>query len=232
MDDLEIKMLDTLESYHWWYVIRKEYLISWASGLPTGAHILDLGSATGGNTILLRDLGFIVTSLEFSKVGVDIQVTKGINVIQGDARALPFADNTFDAIICLDVLEHIWEDTQVLEEMCRVLEYKGKFLITVPEDPKLWSSHDEAVNHVRRYSKKELSTKVEKAGLRFSRIWSGNILLRPLIATARKFTSGSNAKPTNFIVNSCLLLVCRFEKSLKITFLPGVTLWIEGVRNV
>jgi SAM-dependent methyltransferase len=231
MDDSEIKMLETLESYHWWYVIRKDYLISWASGLPKGAHILDLGSATGGNTLLLQDLGFIVTSLEYSNVGVDIQLSKGISVLQGDARDLPFTDNFFDAVICLDVLEHIWEDVQVLEEIHRVLNVYGKFLITVPEDPKLWSSHDEAVNHVRRYSKKELSTKVEKAGLGYSRIWSSNILLRPFIATVRKFTKGSNAKPTNKIVNLCLLFVCRFEKSLKITFLPGVTLWIQGRKT-
>lgn len=230
MDDSEIEMLDSLESYHWWYQTRKDYLESWSSGMAPRSRILDVGSATGGNTVHLQNLGFEVVSLEFSNIGVDIQLAKGIKVVRSDAREIPFQEGSFDAIICLDVLEHILEDTQVIMEMRRVLKREGKFLISVPEDPKLWSSHDEAVNHFRRYSRGGLLTKVSDTGLNVTRVWSSIILLRPLIQVARFFTSGSNARHTNPVLNRALLIICRIEKWLHISSLPGVTLWVEGSK--
>ena len=221
-----------MENSHWWYLIRKEYLRNWVKRLKPGSLILDIGSATGGNTLALRQLGFDVTSLEYSKIGVSLQLQKGIDVIWGDAREMPFSDDTFNAIICLDVLEHISEDATVLAEARRVLRPGGHFLFSVPEDPKLWSSHDEAVHHVRRYTREELTVKVQKAGFSTTHVWSTNVLLRPLIKITRKFTSGSNAGPVNPILNFALLQISRVEAKLRIGGRRGVTLWAEGILPV
>lgn len=151
MDSVEIQKLADLESAHWWYLLRSESVHKWAQSLPRGSSVLDVGSASGGNTLLLAKLGLNVTSLEMSDLGVEIQLKKGIDVVKGDATNLPFDSIKFDAILCLDVLEHIEDDIAALREMWRVTKPGGKFLFSVPEDPRLWSEHDEAVNHVRRY---------------------------------------------------------------------------------
>ncbi|NDB60596.1 class I SAM-dependent methyltransferase [bacterium] len=157
MDDIEIAHLDELESSHFWYKARKDQLTNWMKFLNCESlNILDLGSASGGNTLHLINLGHNVTSVEYSDIGVRLQHGKGISAIQADARCLPFSDESFDVIICLDVLEHIKEDYKVAAEINRLLTRNGHFLISVPQDPNLWSDHDVSVNHIRRYAKENL----------------------------------------------------------------------------
>ncbi len=230
MDDSEIQQLDALESSHFWYRARKLQLDQWFSGQGRHLQVLDLGSATGGNTLHISSFGHEVTSVEYSQIGILIQQNKGIPVVQADARDLPFSDSIFDVVVCLDVLEHIVEDGLVASEIHRVLKLGGKFLISVPEDPKLWSSHDVAVNHVRRYSKTHLIEVIGTSGLRYKNIWSTLAYLRPAVILARRFSKGSDLKPMNRLVNSLLLVICRIELLLPKSRLKGVTLWIDGFK--
>ena len=178
----------------------------------------------------ISSLGHRVTSVEYSVIGVRIQQSKGIPVVQADARDLPFSESTFDIVICLDVLEHIIEDSTVTSEIYRVLKPGGRFLISVPEDPKLWSAHDVAVSHVRRYTKRNLIDVTSVGGLRFQNIWSTLIYLRPAIILARRFSSGSSLEPMNKVLNLLLLWVCRFELLMPRSRRKGVTLWIDGIK--
>ena len=230
MDPVEILQLDKLEKTHWWYEARRHELKRWASGLSSDAHILDLGSASGGNTIFLQTLGFSVTSLENSDVGIALQIQKGIKVIQGDARRLSFASETFDGVICLDVLEHILEDQLVVNEIFRVLKVGGAFLISVPADPKLWSDHDVAVSHVKRYVKGEIIDLLLSHSSNL-KIWSSNILVKPAIYLVRKFKSGSSLGDIHPILNSILLALSKIEmKIIPREKFSGVTLWSSGKK--
>ncbi len=232
MDDLEIEQLDRLESSHFWYRARKDQLSNWLLNTqPKSRNVLDLGSATGGNTLHLLSMGYRVTSVEYSEIGVSIQRKKGLPVIRADARCLPFKDESFDLVICLDVLEHIVEDYRVADEIYRVLAPDGTFLISVPEDPALWSDHDVSVNHVRRYLKSDLIDVIQASKLSIHQIWSTLFLLRPLILVARKFTKGSNLKKLNVIVNLILLAICKLELVFPKFRGKGVTLWISGQKS-
>lgn len=228
MDDSEIRQLDDLESSHFWYIARKLQLDRWF--WRQGAHlkVLDLGSATGGNTLHISSLGHDVTSAEFSHMGVLIQKNKGIPVVQADARDLPFSDLTFHIVVCLDVIEHIVEDGLVASEIYRVLKPGGKFLVSVPEDPNLWSAHDVAVSHIKRYTKTDLINVVSESGLNVQNIWSTLTYLRPAIVLARRFSKGSSLEPMNPFFNYLLLQVCKIELSMPQTRMKGVTLWIDG----
>lgn len=230
MDDSEIKHLDALESSHFWYGARKLQLKRWFLGQEPRLKVLDLGSATGGNTLYISSLGHEVTSVEYSQIGVLIQRNKGIPVIQADARNLPFSDSNFDIVVCLDVIEHIVEDGLVVSEIKRLLKPGGKFLISVPEDPKLWSAHDVAVSHVRRYTKQQLVNLVSESGLKIQNIWSTLILLRPAVRLIRRFSKGSNLKPLNFFTNFLLLQICKLEFFFPSNRTKGVTLWIDGFK--
>ena len=232
MDELEIQVLDDLEEIHFWYKARKKQLTNWFNEFKhSDLRVLDVGSATGGNTLHISSMGHLVTSIENSDIGIRIQKEKGIRDIQADAQSLPFEDGSFDVVICLDVLEHILDDFKVVKEIYRVLAVDGHYLISVPEDPKLWSVHDVSVNHIRRYTKKDLIDLMSRSELRIDQIWSTLFFLRPIIIVARKFSQGSSLKKMNFFLNRFLYLVCRLELSLPKYRKKGVTLWITGQKK-
>lgn len=77
--------------------------------------VLDIGAGDGLITSLLG-----ATGIEYEAEGVRLAQEKGANVIQGDAYALPFEDNSFEAVIMIDVLEHLENPQKALQEAKRV----------------------------------------------------------------------------------------------------------------
>ncbi len=75
-------------------------------------------------------------------------------VKQGAAESLPYADNSFDLVTGLDVVEHLDDDLAGLKEMRRVLRPGGKTLLFVPAFMFLWGVQDDISNHRRRYTLK------------------------------------------------------------------------------
>ena len=74
----------------------------------------------------------------------------------GRLEELPWEADTFDLITCLDVIEHTPDDRATLPELRRVTRPGGWLLVTVPAYQALWSQHDEANHHFRRYSRRML----------------------------------------------------------------------------
>jgi SAM-dependent methyltransferase len=89
----------------------------------------------------------------------------GRSVRAGDGH-LPFRDGSFDAVLALEVLEHVDEDRRLMAEIARVLRPGGRAVISVPLYMSLWSSTDESCAHVRRYEPEELLGKLREAGFR------------------------------------------------------------------
>ena len=113
------------------------------------------------------------TYAAMAEVG-EIKVTSGAFTSAGDATRLPFQDETFDRIIASEVLEHIYNDEDALDELFRVLKPQGILAITVPsyfpEKICWWLSDEyhapiEVGGHVRIYKKRELEAKISAAGL-------------------------------------------------------------------
>ena len=73
-----------------------------------------------------------------------------------DLYTLPYPDNSFDMVAAFDVLEHLKDDKLAIGEIHRVLKPDGFFIFTVPAFQFLFSSHDRALQHHRRYSRKML----------------------------------------------------------------------------
>jgi hypothetical protein len=95
----------------------------------------------------------------------------------------------------------------------------------------LWSAHDEAVGHVRRYTRPELSALIEKGGLTIERLWSWNVLLRPLVAMRRKSSSGSDLDEVPPVVNRALTSVIAAERYLPLKSAPGVSLMLRARKQ-
>lgn len=100
-------------------------------------------------------------------------------------EGLPYAKGSFDLVCAFDVIEHVEMDRASLAALAGTLRPGGRLVMTVPALPWLWSSHDEAHHHFRRYTRKELDAALRSAGLRPTKVSYFNTLLFPAIAALR-----------------------------------------------
>lgn len=118
--------------------------------------ILNLGCGTGDDIEALNNYGDVYL-VDVNQKTLDlIPVNLCQQKVLADACSLPFADNSFDQVVLLDVFEHIANDNQAAKEIYRVLKPGGGLIFSVPAFQTLFSGHDRALNHQRRYSKKTL----------------------------------------------------------------------------
>lgn len=123
--------------------------------------IVDFGAGIGTFADELIKKGFHVHGIEPDPFQLKALEQKGI---PASASLKEFGNNSIDLIYSLNVLEHIEDDVSVLEDWHGKLKTGGKALIYVPAFKVLYSSMDEKVGHLRRYTIGELSEKVVKAG--------------------------------------------------------------------
>jgi SAM-dependent methyltransferase len=227
VEGTEVRKLAALEDAHWWYRERRHLLARAIEGVPPG-RALDVGAAGGGNTRVLQGAGWSVAALEYGADGAEVAAERRLPVLRGDATCLPVADDALDLVVAFDVLEHIVDDAAAVAEVLRVLRPQGRFLIAVPADPRLWSDHDVAVDHVRRYTRATLTQVLERGGFEVTSMTSWNVLLRPLVALRRRSSSGSDLEQVPRAVNAGLRAVVTLERYLPVKALPGVTLLAEA----
>jgi SAM-dependent methyltransferase len=96
-----------------------------------------------------------------------------------------FGSAVFDAVMASDVLEHIEADHRAMSEIARVLKPGGVVIVTVPAHQWLFSRHDAALHHWRRYSKARLRRLVQAGGFRVRRLSYWNAILFPGICLHR-----------------------------------------------
>ena len=229
MEGTEVRKLAEVEDTHWWYRERRHLLAQAVRGLRPGL-ALDVGAAGGGNTRVLRALGWQASALEYGSQGAQVARERGLAVLRGDATALPIADGALDLVVAFDVLEHVVRDDLAAGEVLRVLRPGGHFLVAVPADPRLWSAHDEAVDHVRRYTRATLTQLLARAGFVLGPMRSWNVLLRPVVAMRRRTSTGSDLEQLPPLVNQGLRAVITAERYLPVHRLPGVSLLVSARR--
>jgi SAM-dependent methyltransferase len=186
MNPEEYAQLFRLGENHWWFVGTRDILFSSAQTISLKERpILDAGCGSG-----LMMKRFAETGPIF---GIDYNIgalahcrSLGISrLCQADAGKLPFKSGVFGLLIAADLLEHCEDDEAVLREAFRVTAPQGSLLVSAPAHEGLWSIHDVALHHKRRYSKNGLLRKVESAGFKVKRISHFNTLLFGPVALAR-----------------------------------------------
>ena len=85
-----------------------------------------------------------------------------IPMLRFDLLNCPLADNSLDAVILLNVLEHIEDDTTALKQIKRILKPGGVAIIEVPAGPHLYDVYDKALLHFRRYLLSDLKKQVQQ----------------------------------------------------------------------
>jgi SAM-dependent methyltransferase len=222
MEATEVRKLAEVEDRHWWYRERR-YLLRQliATCFPAdlaGRVAIDVGSAGGGNTSEMTDLGLFAIPVEYGATGAGVARARGLPAVRGDGRCLPLRDCSVDLVVAFDVIEHIVEHERGLAEFHRVLRPGGSLLIAVPADMALWSAHDQAVGHVRRYSRVELAQLVRGSGFEITSLRAWNVLLRPVIAAVRRQSTGSDLSDVNRWLNALLGAIVALERRL-----PGLS---------
>ena len=235
MERIVYDRMAELDERHWWYRARREILgdlIRRRIPLPEDARILEVGCGTGHNLPMLQRFGR-VDAIEVDGAARAIASRRlGHAVINAPLPALHgVPDATYDLIAILDVIEHIDEDVAGLAALKRKLRPGGRILMTVPAFPWMWSAHDVANHHKRRYTRRTLRKLVDEAGLRLEMMSWFNSLLFPLAAAARlaaraagRGDGGDRMPPAP--VNSLFEILFGLERYAigRLPFPPGVSL--------
>jgi SAM-dependent methyltransferase len=186
------------EDRHWWYRGRRKVLdgVVAGLGLPAPARILDAGCGSGRNMVEFAHLGE-VTGVELSDTSVALARARDVGeVVEGSVLEMPFADDSFDLAVSLDVIEHLDDDLAAMRELRRTVAPGGALLVTVPAYQWLWSGHDEINHHHRRYTHRTLQRVAERAGWKQARTTYFNSLLLPAAIVLRVLDRVNRAKTT------------------------------------
>jgi len=189
MERQEYDLMYEIEHTYWWHVGKRALIVRllrrWL-GAKGPFDVLDVGCGTGGHLLALRAFG-PVAGCDVSAEAVAYARSRGLEgvVHQPEPARLPFPDGRFDLVCGFDMIEHVDDDVAMLTEMRRVLKPDGAVFLTVPAFPALWSVHDEAAHHRRRYRRKELLEKVAAAGLEPGHVTYFDAFLLPLIVPVR-----------------------------------------------
>jgi SAM-dependent methyltransferase len=186
----ELRRMYELEDSYWWFVGRRRILRGWLGRMTRRLEnprplILDVGCGTGANLDLLREFGEVL-GIDSEEAAIRFCGERGLDgLTRARAQDLPFGDGTFDLVTSFEVLEHLEDDARAAGEIARVLRPGGRLLATVPAYQWLWSEHDVALDHRRRYSRRAFVALLRGAGLEVERVSHCVTVLLPVTVLFR-----------------------------------------------
>src|SRR5919202_7144197 len=179
-----------------------------AAQLAPGDRLLDVGAKWGGLGECARSLGMniVYTGLELSHANVQKAAELGLDVRLSDAsQPLPIEDGEYEAVICLELLEHLMTPVALLGEIRRVLKPDGRAVVSIP-NPYSWVEiyrelfgRKDPEGHLNAFTTPVMENGLALAGLRLERrlgtsvripkslhlLSTNTILARPRIYVAR-----------------------------------------------
>jgi SAM-dependent methyltransferase len=229
-----------LQQDHWWFAARREILSAEIARLPLPrpAQILEAGCGPGGNLEMLKRFGEVVAIEPDEESRAYAAEHFGVEVRAGLLPAsTPDFGKAFDLVAAFDVIEHVPDDAGAVVALAGLLKPGGFMITTVPAYAWMWSDHDAAHHHKRRYGLAAYRRMFENAGLSVRRASHFNTLLFPPIAAVRLaknaagLTGGDEAMPARPL-NGILKTVFGMERALlAATDLPfGVSILLIAQR--
>lgn len=214
--------------------------------LKPGDLVLDMGAGAGRHAFEVYKRGADIIALDYSyddiaevaelfaamKEAGEAPEEASAATINGDGTRLPFPDDTFDHIICSEVMEHIPDDSAAAAELTRVLKPGGQLAVTVPTwlpEKVCWALSDEyhapfvPGGHVRIFTESELRKRFRDAGLKPGAVHKAHALHTPYWWLKCAVGPSNDDHP----------LVRAYHELLvwDITKAPKLTRWSEKVLN-
>jgi len=177
LSEVALKRTAAITNYNQWiYDNIKEYV---------GSRILEVGCGLGNLTRFFIDKELILAidiKREYVvglKKNIDCTDSNNLISLQHDIvsdNLRPLLGKQFDTAICLNVLEHIEDDQKAIKNIFQLLIPGGTLILLVPAFQFLYGTLDKELQHQRRYSKTELTGKIEKAGFRLKKHFYMNFI--------------------------------------------------------
>jgi SAM-dependent methyltransferase len=146
----------------------RQAMVEHLPALGETSTVLDVGCSTGHLLFDLRQrhpsarlLGADIVMSGLRKARRSVPRT---HIVRADARFLPLADDSVDAVVSANLLEHVADDVSALAEFRRVLRPGGTAVIVVPAAPGTYDYYDRFLHHQRRYRRGELAAKARSQG--------------------------------------------------------------------
>ncbi|MBL8841612.1 MAG: class I SAM-dependent methyltransferase [Planctomycetes bacterium] len=208
MEAAEFDKILEVEEANWWYRARRALVAKWLAkrraqvGRPL--EILDIACAAGMSFRHFSAFGNL-RGVDISAETIRLCKGRGIDrIVQCDAMKLPFKAGSFDVVLALDALEHLPDDAAGIAEMRRVARDDAQLIVTVPAFQSLWSPHDVAFHHFRRYSRPELRRKLAAGGLAVDKLSYYSTAVFPPVFALRKLrraTASDGAATSDFFLS-------------------------------
>ena len=207
MELSEYTTMFELEDRHWWYVGLRQLLLSlWAREVRAECPaVLDVGCGTGANLIALNDLAAKPVGIDFAPQAVRFCRTRGLSrTAVASALMIPFGAESFDVVVSCDVLCHssIRDKSVALREMHRVLRTGGLVFLNLPAYQWLFSSHDEAYQQDRRFTRAAVLKLLRANGFEPVTATYWNSFLFPAAAVARLWRNLRNPEGSDLQTGS------------------------------
>ncbi len=172
-DDHYFDVMATVAETHWWYRARRAWVAQeLGPRVRPGATVVDVGTGTSETLDTLAGLGagtVVGTDISPHALAFAARRRPRPSVLRSLATELPFPDACADALVSLEVLEHLDDDVAATCEYRRILKPGATAYITVPSYQWLWSEHDDWAAHRRRYDARTFERAVVAGGFRVVR---------------------------------------------------------------
>jgi SAM-dependent methyltransferase len=183
----QYRRMAEVENSHWWYVATRKLLRQeLGPRLTRGGRFLDAGSGTGATGAWMAEFGSLVaTDLFTDALSIYTELhPEAIGGLAADLFQQPFADDSFDAALCVTVLYHQWvaDPVAAVSELARAVRPGGYVCLIEPGVRRLVRAHDRENLGARRFSLRDLRTIAEDAGLHVERATGAHSYLIPLAA--------------------------------------------------
>lgn len=188
MNPAEYEIMYRVETDHWWYKNLHQLVENAFDQVPTrDGLVLDAGCGTGAVVARLAQR-YSVIGLDYSPLALSFTRSRvPVPLVRGSIASLPFPDNTFTAVVSLDVVSHAAAGPPEgsLAELARAIRPGGHLIVNLPAYAWLRSPHDEQVQTGYRFTRSELTRLLRGAGLELVRCTYWNTLLMPAVVAAR-----------------------------------------------
>jgi SAM-dependent methyltransferase len=234
MQSEQFQLHAEIEQSHWWFVARRRILKAVINAvLPPSAAttIVDVGCGTGANLAGLADQ-YQCIGLDTSREAVRLAAERfpQVRFVHAEAHDAAAIIGTAQLVLLTDVLEHVADDFRMLSELLSMAAGGTYFLLTVPAEAALWSEHDRAFGHYRRYERD-----------RFEQLWRGldvtelfvshfNARLYPVVKAVRRWNrwrgkaagaAGTDFSLPNRLANSFLTRCFADERRRLVALAKG-----------
>ncbi len=237
MDYKDFIQLQNQQNLHFWYKARKNLIFNLLNfefkNCEQNKLILNIGCGTGTELEILKKFGQVI-GLDNNLDAIKLIQKQNYKIITADIEKYNLQNNYYDAICCFDVLEHLRNDQTTLKNIFKSLKKDGFFFFTIPAYQCLFGPHDIYMSHYRRYSKKNILQKLEKAGFQIIKLNYWNSILFPIIFIIRiikkyiKKETESETKILNKNLNELLFRILNFENKFiywNVPILFGLTVY-------